>query len=241
VVQIWTIALVINVGYKENYLFKHIDVDIDQLKRKNTENGRRYLTPSGALYPSVTTILSHKSKPYIDAWKKRIGYEAANKISTQAANRGTTIHKLVEHHLNNEEQKEQDGLLTLDFSNKEMYLNMKDLLSDIDNIRALEATLYSDHLRLGGQADCIAEYKGRLSVIDFKTSNKKKTRSQCYSYFMQCSAYAIMFEERTGIPVDQSVILMTQQDDGPAVFTATRDEFVPKLLEARDDYELAQL
>ena len=222
-------------------MFNHIDVDIDQLKRKNTENGRRYLTPSGALYPSVTTILSHKSKPYIDAWKKRIGHAAANKISTQAANRGTTIHKLVEHYLNNEEQKEQDGLLTLDFSNKEMYLNMKDLLSDIDNIRALEATLYSDHLRLGGQADCIAEYKGRLSVIDFKTSNKKKTRSQCYNYFMQCSAYAIMFEERTGIPVDQSVILMTQQDDGPAVCTATRDEFVPKLLDARDDYELAQL
>ena len=222
-------------------MFNHIDVDIDQLKRKNTENGRRYLTPSGALYPSVTTILSHTSKPYIDAWKKRIGHAAANKISTQAANRGTTIHKLVEHYLNNEEQKEQDGLLTLDFSNKEMYLNMKDLLSDIDNIRALEATLYSDHLRLGGQADCIAEYKGRLSVIDFKTSNKKKTRSQCYNYFMQCSAYAIMFEERTGIPVDQSVILMTQQDDGPAVFTATRDEFVPKLLDARDDYELAQL
>ena len=222
-------------------MFNHIDVDIDQLKRKNTENGRRYLTPSGALYPSVTTILSHKSKPYIDAWKKRIGHAAANKISTQAANRGTTIHKLVEHYLNNEEQKEQDGLLTLDFSNKEMYLNMKDLLSDIDNIRALEATLYSDHLRLGGQADCIAEYKGRLSVIDFKTSNKRKTRSQCYNYFIQCSAYAIMFEERTGIPVDQTVILMAQQDDGPAVFTATRDEFVPKLLDARDDYEVSQL
>ena len=83
-------------------MFNHIDVDIDQLKRKNTENGRRYLTPSGALYPSVTTILSHKSKPYIDAWKKRIGHAAANKISTQAANRGTTIHKLVEHHLLNE-------------------------------------------------------------------------------------------------------------------------------------------
>ena len=122
-----------------------------------------------------------------------------------------------------------------------MYLNMKDLLSDIDNIRALEATLYSDHLRLGGQADCIAEYKGRLSVIDFKTSNKKKTRSQCYNYFMQCSAYAIMFEERTGIPVDQTVILMAQEDEGPAIWVEKRDEFVPKLLDARDDYELDQL
>ena len=101
--------------------------------------------------------------------------------------------------------------------------------------------MYSDHLRLGGQADCIAEYKGKLSVIDFKTSKKRKTRSQCYNYFIQCSAYAIMFEERTGIPINNSVILMAQEDDGPVVFTATRDEFVTKLLDARDDYELELL
>ena len=223
-------------------MFKHIPVEIDQLKRKNTEKGRRYQTPSGVLYPSVTTILSHKSKPYIDAWKKKIGEAEANKISSRAAKRGTSMHKLVEYHLLNETNLHEEGVQSLDMLDKEMYMNnMKPLLSDIDNIRALEATMYSDHLRLGGQADCIAEYKGRLSVIDFKTSNKRKTRSQCYNYFIQCSAYAIMFEERTGIPVDQTVILMAQQDDGPAVFTATRDEFVPKLLDARDDYELAQL
>ena len=223
-------------------MFNHIEVEIDQLKRKNTDKGRRYETPDGRLYPSVTTILSHKSKPYIDAWKKKIGHAAANKIATQAANRGTSIHKLVEHHLLNESTLEDKGIQSLDLSNKEMYLQtMKPLLSDIDNIYALEATLYSDHLRLGGQVDCIAEYKGRLSIIDFKTSNKRKTRSQCYNYFMQCSAYAIMFEERTGIPVDQTVILMAQQDDGPAVFVEKRDDFVPKLLDARDDYELSQL
>jgi len=219
-------------------MFKHIEVDIDQLKRKNTENGRRYITPSGAQYPSVTTILSHKSKPFIDAWKKLIGEKEANKISSRAAKRGTSIHKLVEHHLNNLTDLHEEGLNSLDMLDKEMYLNnMMPLLSDIDNIKCLEATLYSDHLRLGGQVDCIAEYKGQLSVIDFKTSNKRKTRSQCYNYFIQCAAYAIMFEERTGIPINSSVILMAQQDDGPAVFTATRDEFVPKLLEARDAYE----
>ena len=223
-------------------MFNHIAVEIDQLKRKNTEKGRRYQTPSGVLYPSVTTILSHKSKPFIDAWKKRIGEKEANRISSRAAKRGTSMHKLVEYHLLNETNLHEEGVQSLDMLDKEMYMNnMKPLLSDIDNIRALEATMYSDHLRLGGQADCIAEYKGRLSVIDFKTSNKRKTRSQCYNYFIQCSAYAIMFEERTGIPVDQTVILMAQQDDGPAVFTATRDEFVPKLLDARDDYEVSQL
>ena len=218
-------------------MFKHIPVDIEQLKRKNTEEGRRYITPSGVLYPSITTILSHKSKPFIDAWKKRVGEKEANKITRQATSRGTSIHKLVEYHLENNLLKEQEGEETLSILNKEMYLNLKGLLSKIDNIRCLEQNLYSDHLRLAGQVDCIAEYDGRLSVIDFKTSNKKKTRSHCYNYFIQCSAYAIMFEERTGIPVDQIVILMTQQDDGPAVFVEKRDEFVPKLLEARDEYE----
>ena len=218
-------------------MFKHIPVDIEQLKRKNTEEGRRYITPSGVLYPSITTILSHKSKPFIDAWKKRVGEKEANKITRQATSRGTSIHKLVEYHLENNLLKEQEGEETLSILNKEMYLNLKGLLSKIDNIRCLEQNLYSDHLRLAGQVDCIAEYDGRLSVIDFKTSNKKKTRSQCYNYFIQCSAYAIMFEERTGIPIDQTVVLITQEDDGPMIHVEKRDDFVPQLLEARDVYE----
>ena len=218
-------------------MFNHIPVEIDQLKRKNTDKGRRYETPSGALYPSVTTILSHKSKPYIQEWRKRIGAKEADKISRVASVRGTKIHTLCEDALNN---KEED-VSKLSLLDQEMYKEFRPLLNDIDNIRCLEATMYSDHLRLGGQADCIAEYKGKLSVIDFKTSKKRKTRSQCYNYFIQCSAYAIMFEERTGIPINNSVILMAQEDDGPVVFTATRDEFVTKLLDARDDYELELL
>tara|TARA_B100000073_G_scaffold9162_1_gene7709 strand:- start:459 stop:1115 length:657 start_codon:yes stop_codon:yes gene_type:complete len=218
-------------------MFNHIPVEIDQLKRKNTDKGRRYETPSGALYPSVTTILSHKSKPFIQEWRKRVGAKEADKISRVASVRGTKIHTLCEDALNN---KEED-ISKLSLLDQEMYKEFRPLLNDIDNIRCLEATMYSDHLRLGGQADCIAEYKGKLSVIDFKTSKKRKTRSQCYNYFIQCSAYAIMFEERTGIPINNSVILMAQEDDGPVVFTATRDEFVTKLLDARDDYELELL
>ena len=218
-------------------MFNHIPVEIDQLKRKNTDKGRRYETPSGALYPSVTTILSHKSKPFIQEWRKRVGAKEADRISRVASVRGTKIHTLCEDALNN---KEED-ISKLSLLDQEMYKEFRPLLNDIDNIRCLEATMYSDHLRLGGQADCIAEYKGKLSVIDFKTSKKRKTRSQCYNYFIQCSAYAIMFEERTGIPINNSVILMAQEDDGPVVFTATRDDFVTKLLDARDDYELELL
>ena len=218
-------------------MFNHIPVEIDRLKRINTDNGRRYVTPSGDHYPSITTILSHKSKPGIDAWRKRVGHKEANKITRIATTRGTSIHKMCEDHLNNL----NEDVSNLSLLDQEMYKEFRPLLNDIDNIRCLEATMYSDHLRLGGQADCIAEYKGKLSVIDFKTSKKRKTRSQCYNYFIQCSAYAIMFEERTGIPINNSVILMAQEDDGPVVFTATRDDFVTKLLDARDDYELELL
>ena len=214
-------------------MFNHNLLEVPSLKTVTTEKGRRYLTPDGKQYPSVTTILAHKNKPFIKQWRKRVGKKEADKITRQASTRGTSIHKLCENAIRNKPE-DTDKLSLLD---QEMYKEFRPVLNDINNIRLIEAKLYSDHLRLAGQPDCIAEYKGKLSVIDFKTSKKRKTRSHCYNYFMQCSAYAIMFEERTGIPVDQTVILMAQEDDGPAICVEKRDEFVPKLLEARDVYE----
>mgnify|MGYP001346502692 CR=1 FL=1 len=213
--------------------FTHEFIKIPELKQVNTDNGRRYVTPDGKHYPSVTTILSKKAAPWVQAWRERVGEEEANRISRVAATRGTKIHKLCENALMNEDE-DKSKLSILD---QEMYNKFRPLLDDIDNIKSIEQKMYSDHLRLGGQADCIAEYNGKLSVIDFKTSRKRKTRSNCYDYFIQCSAYAIMFEERTGIPINQSVIIMAMEESDPAVFTATRDEFVPRLIEARDAYE----
>ena len=198
--------------------FNHNFVEIPKLKQINTDNGRRYETPTGNLYPSVTTILQKKAAPWIAKWRERVGEEEANRISRVAATRGTKIHKLCENALRNEDE-DKSKLSILD---QEMYNAFRPLLDDIDNVRAIEQSMYSDHLRLGGQADCIAEYNGTLSIIDFKTSRKRKTRSSCYDYFIQCSAYAIMFEERTGIPVSQSVIIMAMEESEPAVFTATR-------------------
>ncbi len=213
--------------------FNHNFVEIPKLKQINTDNGRRYKTPSGNLYPSVTTILQKKAAPWIAKWRERVGEEEANRISRVAATRGTKIHKLCENALRNEEE-DKSKLSILD---QEMYNAFRPLLDDIDNVRAIEQSMYSDHLRLGGQADCIAEYNGTLSIIDFKTSRKRKTRSSCYDYFIQCSAYAIMFEERTGIPVNQSVIIMAMEESAREGATATRDEVVPRVLGARDNYE----
>jgi genome maintenance exonuclease 1 len=119
----------------------------------------------------------------------------------------------------------------------EMFNKFKPILDPISNIHCQELALYSDHLRMAGRVDCIAEYNGKRAVIDFKTSNKAKSKSYIESYFMQTAAYAIMYEERTGIPVPWLVILIAVEDDAPQVFIEKRDDWVKKLLRTRDYYE----
>ena len=126
--------------------------------------------------------------------------------------------------------------MTLDYIDKEMYFNMKDLLEDINNIRCLESTMYSDHLRLGGQVDCIAEYKGKLSVIDFKTSSKEREDSYNENYYIQTCAYSYMFEERTGQKAEQCVILVVTQDGTVQEFIKQRDDYIPLLNNAIEEW-----
>ena len=210
-------------------------VKIDESKLPKTKgkriDGMRFYEVDGKAFPSITTVLGAIPKPGLDAWRKNVGEEAAKWEMNRAARRGSAVHTLVEQYLKGETPSIRD-VLPLG-----MFRLLKPYLDQVDNIHCLEQIMYSKKLTIAGQVDCVAEYNGKLSVIDFKTSKKRKTRSQCYNYFIQCSAYAIMFEERTGIPVDQTVILMAQEDDGPAVWVETRDEFVPKLIEARDAYE----
>jgi genome maintenance exonuclease 1 len=97
--------------------------------------------------------------------------------------------------------------------------------------------MYSHHLRLAGTVDCIAEFDGRLSVIDFKTASKPKEHHWIHNYYMQCSAYAVMYEELTGIPVPQLVVLISVEDMDPQVFIERRNPWVRQLIKLRDSYE----
>jgi len=215
-------------------MFNHVEkFEFPQLVRENFEGKRVYKTESGDRFPSVTTVLGHKSKPAINAWRKRVGVETANKISRQASVRGTKIHSLCEDYVNNDDL----NFDKLSFVEVDMFNQMKPLIDRIDNIHCVEQFLYSEHLRLAGQADCIAEFDGRLSIIDFKTSAKPKSKSYIKNYFAQCAAYAIMFEERTGIPIDTSVIIIGVQADEPQLFVEKRDNYTDYLLECRDLYE----
>ena len=215
-------------------MFKHVKKIDDFAKDKTASDGsRKYFTESGAAYPSVTTVLGYQTKGAIMEWRKRVGEEEANKISRQASVRGTKIHKLCEDILNNEEEDTSK----LSLLEKVTFDNFRPLLDRIDNIHAQEIALYSDHLRLAGRVDCIAEFDGKLSVIDFKTSGKPKKKEWITNYFAQAAAYAIMYEERTGIPINRSVILIAVENEEPQIFIERRDNYVEELLHARDYYE----
>lgn len=188
----------------EELKFKHIQHDFPTLLRENSENGRFYVTSDGKKYPSVTTVLSDYGKEGIMQWRKRVGEKEANRVSKQATTRGTSVHKLVENYLNNLPVYDEDTMPNA----KSVFVAMKSALDKINNIHCLETFLFSHELELAGQVDCIAEFDGKLSVIDFKTSRRLKKKADIGNYFMQTSAYAQMFEERTGLKIEQSVIII---------------------------------
>lgn len=209
--------------------FHHIHHDIDKLVRVDSPNGRVYQTPTGRSYPSVTSVLGILGKKEIMEWRARVGEEEANRISSRAARRGTAIHSLCEDYLCNKEVT--PGPFDLD-----TFKSIKPYLDNINNIHCLETQLYSNFLQVAGTVDCIAEYEGKLSIIDFKTSKRVKSRDDIHSYFMQTAAYAVMFEERTGIPVGRLVIIMSVDDDKPLIFKEKRDDWINRFIELREDY-----
>jgi len=212
-------------------VFNHIQHNYEKITRTTAKDGSRvYRTPSGNAYPSVTSVTGLLNKQAILEWRKRVGEEVANQISTRAANRGTRVHSLCEDYLNNEK-------LDIDIFDQEIWDSILPELNKINNIHALESQLYSDHLEVAGTVDCIAEYEGKLSVIDFKTSRRQKTADQIHNYFMQCSAYAVAFEERTQVPVNRLTIIMAVDDSEPLVFHESRDNWIFKFRELRNDYK----
>jgi len=222
--------------------FKHVGCDIDYDLETETINGKRfYKTPEGLLYPSVTTITSQHGKDKIIEWRKRVGEEEANRISTRASNRGTKVHKICENYLNNEEDYARTNPAHIHKTMPDtiaMFKSLQPLLDEhVNNIHALEIPLYSHHLKVAGRVDCIAEYDGKLSIIDFKTSSKLKEESWIKGYFMQCSAYAVMYEERTGIPVSQIVIMIAVDSEYPQVFIKKRNDYIKDFISYREAYD----
>ena len=207
---------------------------IDLLEQINSDTGRLYQTPSGIRYPSITTVLSILSKDSIMEWRKRVGEEEANRISKRATSKGTKVHKFFEDYIDNKPvQFDKNDILA-----RESFFKLKPIVDrHIDGIVLQEERLYSDYLETAGQVDLIAYFSGKLSIIDFKTSAKPKKEEWIQNYFMQATAYAIMYEERTGTPVPRIVLLIGVDHEEPQVFIRRRDNYVDSLLNTRKLYK----
>jgi len=200
------------------------------IERLDLPEGRRYKVPSGKLYPSVTTVLGHLPKPGIDAWKKRVGEAEAQRISKVATDRGTRIHTLAENFF-------LGNPLKIDIFDHDMWNTLHPVLDKIDNIHALEGKLYSDKLEVAGTVDCIAEYNGVLSIIDFKTSKRPKDINNIQDYFVQATAYSVMFEELFGISIPDLTIIIGVDDEQPQIFQQKRKNFIRNLIDLRQSFK----
>jgi ATP-dependent exoDNAse (exonuclease V) beta subunit len=208
-------------------MFKHIDLNLPTLERETIDGVRYYKIPDGEellkLF-SITSVTSHKNRQFFANWRKKIGEEEADKITRQATSRGTDMHTLVEYHLKNEKLPEVQPLSDY------LFKIAKPELNKINNIHALESSLYSKVLGVAGTVDCIAEFNGELAIIDFKTSKKPKPREWIEHYFVQCVAYACMLYELTGITVKKLVIIMSCENGECIVYEEYDKEKYIKLL-----------
>jgi hypothetical protein len=208
--------------------------DFPKLERVDGPDGRVYNTPSGKMYPSITRVTGLLTQEHIAEWRNRVGQEAATRISTKASGRGTRIHTLCEEFL-------KGNTVEPSLPDYEMWKSMIPYVDKIDNIHALESKLYSDKLQVAGTVDCIGEYDGVLNIIDFKTSGKPKDINNIQHYFLQATAYSVMFEELTGIIVPNLTILIGVDHDKPQVFQGKRSSFIRQLIDLRQQFKKLNL
>ena len=211
-------------------IFSHQNVDLgysDLESITNPDGKRKYLTPEGNSYPSITTILSSKGNPAIEAWKKRVGEAEAARISKVATTIGNALHDNSEKYLKNEMTTED--ISNLSNMDKWMFKSFKNLLDRIDNVIALETALYSDNLKIAGRVDCIAEFDGVPAIIDFKNAKKPKKEEWIEDYFLQATFYSYAFYERTGRLIENIRILVCVRDGQIQVFEKNVKDYIKKL------------
>lgn len=211
-------------------------IDLPKAKQINTSLGRRYSTPDGNVYPSITTVLGSQPEKQksLAEWRARVGEEEARKITTQSARRGTELHNLMEKYILGDEIDVKKIIPTTLARFRPV---QKCLDENLQLVYASETPMFSDILRIAGTADLICEWNGEVTIIDFKTARKMKTADMITDYFVQATAYSIMFEEHTGIECHHFAIIMVSDEGEFQVFPGRRNDYVAKLIRIRDDYE----
>lgn len=204
-----------------------------ELKVENTPKGRFYTTPLGNRYPSITTLLGQKEKPWLEDWRNSLGAEKADKETKRAADRGEAVHAIIEKYLKNDPFPSRGHLPEHVAEFNTVRLRLK----SVSNIYLQEAALYSETMKVAGRVDCIGDWNGTLSIIDFKTSTNDKNVHMITDYYLQTTAYALMFEEMYDIKIDNIVILMSvEKGIVPLVFTEKVDNWIEPLITRINTY-----
>lgn len=216
------------------FVYNRTELGYDDLVSDTTDAGRKYVTPDGNMYPSVTSILSGLSQEALDKWRDRVGQKEADRISHHASTRGNFVHEACEKYIRNAPKKEFSKYMPHVMANVN---SLKPILDEnLDEINGIEVPLYSDKLKLAGRCDLVGKWLNIPSIIDYKTSAKPKKREWIDSYFIQTSAYAEMWEERTGEPIDQIVVLIMVDNHQPQVFIDDKNKWLNKLSELIVNY-----
>ena len=211
-------------------IFKHNFVPKFDIKSETIDGKRFYILPDGTTkVKSVTTIISDASdKTALLEWKKRVGEKEAQRITTQATRRGSSVHSIAERYVLNEE----DYIKSENPFSLESFTHIKNVLDNsVNNILGVELPLFSKVLKTAGRTDLVAEYEGVPSIIDFKTSKKIKKEEWIENYFLQSTVYAMMFEAIYKIKIPQIAILITVDNEGIQKFIKPREEYVNKVIE----------
>ena len=218
-------------------LFNHVGLDPIEMSAEMVEGKRVYLTPTGHHYPSVTTVIGNNAakKAGIAKWRARVGEKAANAKTTRATGRGTKYHSIAEDYFNNNLDLKKYSKFPLPVL---MFNHSRPVLDRINNIYLQEAALYSKHLEIAGRVDCIAEFDGVLSIIDFKTAAEPKREKYLYDYFVQETAYACMLQENYGLSVKQLVTIVACENGETQVkVLPPKKEFFIKLMSYIEEYQ----
>lgn len=216
--------------------FKHELIKMPELEQVNSSSGRYYVTPEGNHYSSVTTVLGAMSdKSGLDDWRKRVGDKEADRISRQAALRGTQFHSLCERYVLNEEIDTR-RLMPLEL---QFYRQLKKALLKVDTIYGSENMLYSDRLKIAGSCDLICNWDNERAILDFKTSSKPKDEDWILNYFIQCTLYALMFYEMTGI-MSTKIVVVIACDGAPEaqVFVKDTKDYIDRAVALCKKYHL---
>jgi ATP-dependent exoDNAse (exonuclease V) beta subunit len=213
--------------------FEHKPLPKIEIPRKEIDGKRYYVTPSGEQYRSVTTILSQLTKDHIQKWRDRVGEQEATKISTSASKRGTKLHTMMEDYVGNVE----DFALNKIPTTTSLFLDIQPYVdSNLEEVYGIEYPLYSDRLRAAGTSDLICKYAGKPTVLDYKTSSKRKKEEWIENYFIQSTAYSLMVKERYDLDIEQIVIMIAVEGDNPQVFVKDPSDYVKKTIDIFDTY-----